>query len=348
MVLSSSELGQPHLCCRIRPTFNDAQFFTYQSGSEYPIMNRFQLTEKPSRVVAIAEGILATLIWASSFVFVKIALNYMGPLTIAGLRYFLASLLLLPFVAHPKNTKHPRTSKIWLRLFFIGFCAYAIGNGAMFWGLKYLPATTGSFMMGFLPLLILFGAVVWLKEIPTRRQLMGVIVALAGSVMFFSTRFQIGEPMGLGIFGVGLVGFLFFGILGREVAREQIVDTLSLTAIPLAFGGGLLLLVAIPLEGLPAFSAAGWGIVLWLAVINTAFAYVLYNHSLQVLTALELNVLLNLSPLGTAVLAWLLLDERLTTIQMIGMITAIIGVVLVQRGQGVPGLKATTPGSAAM
>jgi drug/metabolite transporter (DMT)-like permease len=294
-------------------------------------MKRFQLFEKPSRFVAIAEGVLATLIWASSFVFVKIGLDYMGPLTIAGLRYFLASLLLLPFVIHREKTKRPRTSSIWLRLFLIGFSAYAIGNGAMFWGLKYLPATTGSFMMGFSPLLILFAAAVWLKEIPTRRQIMGVVVALTGSVLFFSTGLRVGEPLGLGIVAVGLLGFLFFGILGREVAREQKVDTLSLTAIPLAFGGGLLLLVALPLEGLPAFSLTGWGIVLWLAVINTAFAYLLYNHSLQVLTALEMNVMLNLSPLGTAVLAWLLLDERLSIIQISGMIIAIIGVVFVVR-----------------
>jgi len=294
-------------------------------------MKRFQIFKKPSRTVAIAEGVLATLIWASSFVFVKIGLDYMGPLTIAGLRYFLASLLLLPFVIRRENTNRPWTSSIWLRLFLIGFSAYAIGNGAMFWGLKYLPATTASIMMSFSPLLILFAAALWLKEIPTRRQLMGVMVALAGSVLFFSTGLRVGEPLGLGIVAVGLLGFLFFGILGREIAREQKVDTLSLTAIPLAFGGGLLLLVALPLEGLPVFSVTGLGIVLWLAVINTAIAYILYNHSLQVLTALEMNVMLNLSPLGTAALAWLLLDERLSFIQIVGMFTAIIGVVLVQR-----------------
>ena len=154
---------------------------------------------------------------------------------------------------------------------------------------------------------------------------------LAGSVLFFSAGLQAGEPLGLGIVVVGLIGFLFFGILGREVAREQKVDTLSLTAIPLAFGGGLLLLVALPLEGLPTFSVTGYGIVLWLVVINTAFAYILYNHSLQVLTALEMNVMLNLSPLVTAVLAWLLLDERLSIVQIIGMISVIVGVVLVQK-----------------
>jgi drug/metabolite transporter (DMT)-like permease len=57
----------------------------------------------------------------------------------------------------------------------------------------------------------------------------------------------------------------------------------------------------------------------------------LYNHSLRILTALEMNVMLNLSPLGTALLAWLLLGERVTILQLAGMVVVIIGVVLVQQ-----------------
>lgn len=89
--------------------------------------------------------------------------------------------------------------------------------------------------------------------------------------------------------------------------------------------------MALPLEGLPAFSLPIFGIVFWLALVNTALAYLLYNHSLQVLTALEMNMLLNLSPLGTAGLAWLILGERLTLVQAIGIVIVILGVSLVQR-----------------
>jgi len=122
-------------------------------------------------------------------------------------------------------------------------------------------------------------------------------------------------------------------------ARAQKVDTLALTAIPLALGGGLLLLIALPLEGLPHASPQTWGLVLWLAAVNTALGYVLYNHSLQVLTAFEMNVMLNLSPLWTAIMGWFLLNERLTVLQWIGMLVVLLGVALVQR----PRKKAPTP-----
>ena len=283
------------------------------------------------RIVAIGESFLATTIWASSFVFVKIGLEYMGPLTIAGFRYFLAFLVLLPFLIRKGTIRQPISRGIWLRLFAIGISAYTVGNGALFFGLKYLPATTVSFLMSLSPLLILIGGAVWLKEIPTRWQVFGIIVSLLGSVLFFSSGLKSGEPAGIVIVIVGLIGFMLFGILGREIAKVKQLDTITLTTIPLAIGGGFLLLIAFPLEGMPLLSIKPVGIVLWLAIVNTALAYVLYNHSLQILTALEMNVMLNLAPLGTALLAWWLLGERLSFVQIIGMAVMIIGVIFVQR-----------------
>ena len=58
----------------------------------------------------------------------------------------------------------------------------------------------------------------------------------------------------------------------------------------------------------------------------------LYNHSLQELTALEMNTVMNLSPLFTALLGWMLLGEKLSTIQFVAMLVMIGGVILVQQG----------------
>ncbi|MDP3185208.1 MAG: EamA family transporter, partial [Anaerolineales bacterium] len=286
--------------------------------------------KKPSYSLALVEAILVNVVCASSFIFVKLALKELGPLTIGGLRYFIGFLILLPFMLR-KGGRFSTSPRIWLQLLFIGLSAYTIGNGAMFWSLKFLPATTVSFMMGMITLLILFGGILWLREIPNRVQSAGILVTLAGTAMFFSIGLKPGEPLGMAILAIGLISFTIFGVLGRDAARGQKVDTLALTAIPLALGGGLLLLVALPLEGLPHASPVTWGMVLWLAVVNTALGYILYNHSLQVLTAFEMNVMLNLSPVLTAIMGWFLLNERLTVLQWIGMVVVIVGVALVQR-----------------
>jgi O-acetylserine/cysteine efflux transporter len=283
-----------------------------------------------TRTRAIAEGLVANLIWASSFVLVKIALEDIEPLTAAGMRFFLAFVILLPFMLRKKKLRLPRSLGVWSRLFLLGLCSYTVGNGALFWGLIYLPAVTASFLMSLLPLMIMFTGSIWLREIPGRWQILGVLVGLSGSALFFSPGLEPGEPLGIILVGVALLAFLVFGILGREMARDRVVDTLSLTAIPLAFGGGLLLLIGIIVEGLPGFSLLAWLIIIWLAMINTSFAYFIYNRSLQVLTALEMNVLLNLGPFGTALLAWILLGETLSLVQILGMMVVVAGVIIVQ------------------
>lgn len=290
-------------------------------------------SEKPSRLVAVVEALIVNSIWASTFVLVKIGLYDLGPLTLAGLRYFGGFLLLLPLMTRNGQALQMWSPRVWIRLALIGICAYLIGNGALFWGLQYIPATTGSFILSLTPLLVLVMGIFWLKEIPTRRQMAGMGVAIIGSALFFSPGLRAGDPGAIMVVLLGLAGFALFGILGREVARERQMDTLSLTAIPLAFGGALLLLIALPMEGAPRFSLVGLMVVLWLAVINTALAYLLYNHSLQVLTAFEMNVLMNLAPLATAALAWMFLSETIAPIQVVGMIIVIFGVVLVERGR---------------
>jgi probable blue pigment (indigoidine) exporter len=286
------------------------------------------MSKPPTPLVALVEGVIVNLIWASSFIIVKIALTDLGPLTIGGLRYFIGFLCLLPFL---RRRHFSLTRRQWLSMGLLGLSAYTIGNGAMFWALQFLPATTVAFLMGVITILVLMGGILWLKEIPNWLQTIGILITLGGMALFFSPGLKPGEPLGLAILAIGLIGFALFGLLGRILARDRQVDTITQTAMPLAIGGGLLLAVAIPLEGLPSAPPGTWGLVLWLAAVNTALGYVLYNHALQSLSAFEMNVLLNLSPIWTALMGWLLLDETLTTLQVAGMVVVILGVILVQK-----------------
>jgi probable blue pigment (indigoidine) exporter len=160
---------------------------------------------------------------------------------------------------------------------------------------------------------------------------MGVILSLFGSGLFFSSGLMPGEPQGVVILAIGLLGIMAFSLLGRGIARDKQLDTLRLTTLPLIIGGGVSLLLAFAVEGLPLITWTGFLIVSWLAIINTAGGYLLYNHALQELTALEMNMVMNLSPLFTALLGWILLGETLSLVQIIGMLVVIGGVILVQR-----------------
>jgi drug/metabolite transporter (DMT)-like permease len=288
------------------------------------------LINKRARLIAIGEALLANLIWASTYVLVKIGLNGVGPLTLGGLRYFAAFLLLMPFILPNMDVYRTLSKRMWVRLIAIGVLTYTIGNGALFWGLQFISATAGSFETSLTPLLVLFLGIFWLREVPTSWQWLGIIVVFGGSLLFFSPGMSGGEPLGLMVVGLGLFGIAVAGIISRAVAKERRVDTLFLTAIPLGFGGGLILLLGLLTEPVPHPDLQTIGVIAWLAVVNTAMAYMLYNHSLQVLTALEVNIMMNLTPLATAALAWFLLAETLDAVQIIGMIIVIAGVGLVQ------------------
>jgi drug/metabolite transporter (DMT)-like permease len=286
---------------------------------------------RPPRSSALLEALAVVLIWGSSFVLVKMVLADVGPLTVAGIRYMTAFLILLPFALRRNRQRLSRA--LWLRLALIGLCSYTIGNGALFWGMRYLPATTSSFLMGLIPLLVLAFGIPLLREYPTRLQIAGLIVCLAGYGIFFAPGLRSGEPLGLAISGIGLFGFAAFGVLGRGVARDGSAGTLALTTFPLGIGGAASLALALVVEGVPRLTPTDAGILIWLAVVNTALAYLLYNHALQTLTALEMNLLLNLSPFATALIAALLLSEMYLPVQYLGMAVAVLGVALAQWGK---------------
>lgn len=284
--------------------------------------------KKPSYPLAIGEALLVNLIWASSFIIVKMALEDFGPITIGGLRYLIGALILFPFMLREKSA--PLSGKIWGWLLLLGLSQYTVANVAIFWSLKYLPATTVSFLMGTITISTLLVGIFFLKEIPSKMQTIGILVTLSGGALYFAKGLHAGETLGLILFGIGLIGFTLFGILGRKFAKAGIVSTLRLTTIPLALGGVITLLIAIPLEGLPSAPLSSWGLILILAVLNTATAYLLYNHALQILTAFQMNIALSLTPVWTAIFGFFLLDERLKTLQIFGIAVLVAGVMLVQ------------------
>ena len=108
------------------------------------------------------------------------------------------------------------------------------------------------------------------------------------------------------------------------------MSNVALTAIPFAIGGGLLLILALAVEGVPRMPLSAWGVVLGLSVVNSLIGFLLFNHSLQHLAAVEANILWNLIPLGTALIAWGALGEGLLPIQMAAMVLVIGGTSLVQ------------------
>ncbi len=165
---------------------------------------------------------------------------------------------------------------------------------------------------------------------PTLIQLLGLALPIGGSVLFLSPKWEAGEPLALGFLGIAILSVSISPVLTREIARDREVSNVTLTAIPFGIGGGLLLILALAAEGIPHMPLVAWGVVLGLSVVNSLIGFLLFNHSLQRLAAVEANILWNLKRLGTALIAWDALGERLLPIQIAAMFLVIGGSSLVQ------------------
>jgi drug/metabolite transporter (DMT)-like permease len=91
-----------------------------------------------------------------------------------------------------------------------------------------------------------------------------------------------------------------------------------------------MLVIGLLLEPWPQLTWMSWGIVIWLAVVNTAVAFTLWNHTLRTLSAMESSIINNTMLIQITVLAWLFLGETLTGVKIVGLVLAALGALLVQ------------------
>jgi drug/metabolite transporter (DMT)-like permease len=285
------------------------------------------------RTKAILQAFFVTFLWSSSWVIIKIALKDLPPLTFAALRFVIAFLCLLPFSLKKEYHDQIKGMKwhAWLEIILLGILYYAITPGGQNLGLHYLPANTLSLILSFTAVAVAFLGMLFLKERPTLPQWLGMALYLAGVLVYFWHR----SGQSISVIGIvtGIITMAansFSALLGRKINKTGKLSPLLVTTLSMGIGAFLLLGVGIAIEGFPRLSPIHWLLTCWLAIINTAFAYQLWNKTLVVLPALD-SVLINNSMLAQiSILAWVFLDEALTPLQIIGLIIAMMGVVAVQ------------------
>jgi drug/metabolite transporter (DMT)-like permease len=285
------------------------------------------------RLGAALQALFVTFLWSSSFVLIKFGLQDIPALTFAGLRYTVAFLCLAPFVlASNQRASLRRLSRAdWLRLACLGALFYSFTQGAQFAALALLPAVATSLLWNFSTVAVALMGAAWLAERPNRVQWLGIALNLAGVLLYFyPPDLPAGRLAGILVALAGVLANAASSILGRSVNRAAAIPTLVVTAVSMGIGGPLLLAVGIVAQGLPQLGLAQGALVGWLAVVNTALAFTLWNHSLRVLSAVESSIINGSMLIQIAVLAWIFLGERLTVLQVLGLAFAGAGMLAVQ------------------
>jgi len=281
----------------------------------------------------VIQALFVVFLWATSWVLVKFGLQDIPPITFAGIRYFLAFLCLLVVLLTKRSKSEIQTitSRDWGQLATLGVFFYAVTQGAIFVALAYLPAVTVNLLWSFSSVIIALMGAVWLTEHPTWLQWIGIVLAVAGAVIYFFPVSIMGSQLiGIVIAIIGIFANAISSIMGRSINRTGQLNPLTVTVISMGVGSILLLVTGTLVEKTPVITFQNSLMILWLALINTAFAFTSWNHTLRTLTAMESSVINGTILVWITIFAVTILGESINVKEIIGLVIVGIGTLTVQ------------------
>ncbi len=262
---------------------------------------------------AVATAVFVTVLWSSSWVLIRIGLDDedLEPLTFAGLRYALAALVLGTLVAASSPRRSEARSldaSTRRRLVVLGLVFVTVTQGAQFVAIDSQPASTTSLMLAPTALGVAIVSSRLIGESVRPWQVVGTLMIVVGAAIYFAGDLG-ATTVGMIAATVGLLANVAGALLGRSVNRTGALSPVVVTATSMAVGSSVLLTIGVAVEGWPTLTFRSAVILAWLAVVNTAAAFTLWNRSLRELSALESATINNTMLIQIALLAWVFLGE---------------------------------------
>ena len=286
---------------------------------------------KKSKIISLA--ILACLLWSTAFAVVKIGLVYCPPMLLAGVRFILAGLLLIPFCGgvktYFKSTRSAFKTIVKVSLFQT-FLLYSL----FFWGMSLVPGSTGAIVTGSTPLITAVAAHIFLKDdklylkkaIFIFSGMLGIILISIEKKFIIGTSFK--DLAGIII----LLGATFASSMGNIVvaADKSKIKPITLNSAQMGMGGFMLLLLSFLLEGSPKITITGQFIfsLLWLAFISAAgFSIWFYLIKGERVKVSNLNMWKFIMPIFGSLISWILIkNDSPTVLSVIGMLIVALSV----------------------
>ncbi|MGB0113024.1 MAG: DMT family transporter [Ilumatobacteraceae bacterium] len=302
------------------------------STSEPESPPRSESLRASTHLRAIGTALFVTMLWSSSWILIRVGLDDedLAPLTFAGLRYSLAALTLWAWMAsRPARRRQLGVldRQMLRRLAVLGVVFVAITQGAQFVAIDNQPAATTSLMLAPTALFVGLLSARSLGEGASRRQVAGAALVIVGAVAYFAGDLG-ATAIGMIAAGIGLAANVTSSLMGRAINRRDDITPALVTTVSMSVGAVLLLGAGLAVEGIPTLTPKLVAIITWLAVVNTAFAFTLWNRSQRRLAAVESAAINNTMLIQIAALAWIFLDEAPGPAGVVGIVVVSAGAYL--------------------
>lgn len=292
-----------------------------------------------ARTKSYALLLLVSALWGIAGPIIKYTLAYLPPDIFLSYRFALSTLIGLAILSATHHPHWPTHFKGWLEISLYAFLTSTVSLGLLFLGYAYTTALSGSVLNAIQPILIAAVGVRLLHEHVTKRERLGLIIALIG------TAFIILEPLitqdGSGksdFFGnLLVVASLLVGValavLAKMISRNSEISSSTLTHFSFIIGFITLIPFTFILHPLPTVInylstiplSAHLG-VWYMALISGTLAYTLWHQAQKTIEIGETAVFVYTYPIFTLPLSLFWLHEQVTWFFIAGSIVIAIGV----------------------
>ncbi|WP_456325260.1 DMT family transporter [Desulfonauticus submarinus] len=274
----------------------------------------------------------ATFLWGSSFVALKVAVNFYSPFVVIFFRMFIACVVFIFIWSRIKpGSLSIKQVKLILLMCFFEPCLYFLFEG---FALKYTSAGQASLIVSTLPLMVAILACFTLKEKVSFNTIFGFLLAILGVVLLtMASDVNMHSPspfLGNLLEFIAMITASGYIILARYLSATFHPFFLAFAQ---AFIGAVFFLPFMLLFGdINSLELKFWPVVsiVYLGFMVTFLAYSLYNFSLSRLEASKASAFTNLIPVFSIGLSWFLLDEKLNSVQIIGIGLVVLGIIYSQ------------------
>jgi len=281
------------------------------------------------------------LIWGSTWLLIKVGLEFLPPFLFAGIRFAVASVFLL-FLVPVLHARIPRDAFSWGVMILLGIFQVTLVYGLTFWGEQYISSGLTAVLSATFPFfVVIFAHVLTKTEFITRRKIIGIFCAFVGVIIIFWQSLGSGQASSsqLSLLGsLAIVGSAASAGLGTVIAKKYSsrIAPASNVMVQSMVGSVTLLVAGVVTErGIPfEFSPTAIAAVLYLGVFGSALAYVGWYWLFTKTTATNSSLILLVTPVIALLLGWLILQEELEPVVAMGTLLILSGVyVTVEQGK---------------
>jgi len=253
-------------------------------------------------------------IWGSTWLFIKLGLNDLPPLTFAGIRFLFASSILVAIIL-ARRVRWPRKRSEWLVIAVVGWLQFSLNYGLVFWGEQRIPSGLAAVLQSTFPA---FGLVIAHFYLPeeriTPKKILGVLLGIIGVGVVFSDQLSFAGKAALAG-SVALVLSAFCGSYGNVLVKAYgtQIDPFVLAAGQMVCGFPPLLALGIAKEGNPFhfhWTATAVIALAYLIIVGSVIAFTLFYWLVRHMDVINTMLISLVTPVVAVVLGMIVLHEK--------------------------------------